>query len=48
LAILITSEILGDSEVLASLGAYPTSIWLVLARFICGVVLHMALQDELK
>lgn len=30
-----------------SLGAYPTSIWLVLARFICGIVLHMSLQDEL-
>lgn len=31
-----------------TLGTYPTSKWIVVARFICAVVLHMALQDEIK
>ena len=26
----------------------PNSYWLVTARFICGVILHMNLQDELR
>lgn len=26
----------------------PTDTWIVIARFICGVILHMKMQDELK
>ena len=39
---------MGDSDIMDSLGAYPQNKWIVVTRFICGVVLHMALQDELK
>lgn len=36
------------SELFAKLTQMPTSYWLVTARFICGVILHMNLQEELK
>jgi hypothetical protein len=26
----------------------PASIWIVIARFICGIIMHMSLQDELR
>ena len=27
---------------------FPASIWIVLARFFCGTVLHFILQDEMR
>lgn len=45
---LLAFEIINDDEVLSSLGAYPASIFIVLARFICGIVLHMGLGGELQ
>ncbi len=48
LASLLILELLDPSSMMDSLGAYPSSNWIVVARFICAVVLHMALQDEIK
>lgn len=42
LSVLLTYEILSSSNI-DSLAAYPSSQWIVVARFICAVVLHMAL-----
>jgi len=48
LSSLITYEVLSDPEIIEALSTYPENYWIVSARFVCGVVLHMALQDELK
>jgi len=40
---LITEEIFRDAEKLKTLSSYPEQIWIVVARFIAGVVLHMSL-----
>jgi hypothetical protein len=45
---LITYEVLSDPDILEALSTYPENYWIVAARFVCGIVLHMALQDELK
>jgi hypothetical protein len=43
LCILIVSEIFGDADIQTSVEGYPLGIWIVVARFIAGVVLHMSL-----
>ena len=46
LSVLLTYEILSSSN-FEVLSAYPSSMWIVVSRFICAIVLHMCLQDEL-
>lgn len=46
LSVLLTYEILSSSN-FEVLSTYPSSMWIVVARFICAIVLHMCLQDEL-
>lgn len=46
--LLLWDFLANDIEVYSKLSTMPENIWLVTARFICGVVLHMGLQDELK
>jgi len=38
----------GDNEEFQALSNYPDGVMLVMARFICGIVLHMSLQSEMK
>lgn len=44
---LINLQITANGNAYANLGNFPTSSWVVIARFICCIVLHMALGDEL-
>ena len=46
LVILLISELVRSYA--ETLGVYPPTYWVVISRFICGIVLHMQLQDELK
>jgi hypothetical protein len=32
----------------STLASYPPNFWVIISRFICAIVLHMQLQDELK
>jgi hypothetical protein len=48
LASLLIIELTDKDTLMSTLGTYPKSKWIVIARFICAVVLHMALQDEIK
>ena len=43
LCILIVSEIFGDTDTQTTAEEYPKATWIVVARFIAGVVLHMSL-----
>lgn len=45
---LINRQVLGNGNAYTNLGAYPTTTWIVMSRFICCVMLHLALNDELK
>jgi hypothetical protein len=46
LCVILTKEIVQNSgETLAN---YPTNFWVIISRFVCAIVLHMQLQDELK
>jgi len=46
LCVFILVEKLSDEEQLHALKQYPSQ-WIVVVRFICGIVLHMMLQGEL-
>jgi hypothetical protein len=46
LVILLSLELISQYEV--TLGVYPPTYWVIISRFVCGIVLHMQLQDELK
>lgn len=37
-----------DEEADSKINKMPSSVWIVSARFICCVILHMSLQDELR
>ena len=49
MCVLLVNDFCGDSEeFFEKLKTMPHSLWLVTARFICGVILHMKLADEIK
>ena len=45
---LINLQITANGNAFVNLGNFPVSSWVVIARFICCIVLHMALGDELQ
>lgn len=46
LVILLMTELISSYE--TTLAVYPPTYWVIISRFVCGIVLHMQLQDELK
>lgn len=48
LCVLLANEMLStDVEGKSILASYPTSGGIVAARFVCGIILHMMLQNEM-
>ena len=48
MCILLVNDFCGESEeFFEKLKTMPHSLWLVTARFCCGIILHMKLADEL-
>ena len=42
----LASEIINDNDVMTTLGEFPQSVSLVIARFIASLVLHLCLSQE--
>jgi hypothetical protein len=46
LCVLLFAEMIINAE--GTITVYPSNIWLVISRFVCGIALHMQLSDEIK
>ena len=48
LVLFILFEAIKNNDEDQSWGDFPNSAWIVMARFICGVMMHISLSDELE